>query len=85
MYMRAQMNGERTDSPGKEEERTIVVALRFGVHGNELQAEECINRVQRMLQVEMHRPIEIVASAYTTNGGTVSHRGTNSVAELLRR
>lgn len=68
----------------KEDDRVVVMALRFNSHGAELQIGPTMNRIQHMLSIQMHREMEIAGFAFGSGDGIVSENGTLTLIDLVK-
>lgn len=55
---------ESEASPEAERERQLSFRVGFSSFGTKPAARATIDRVQKMLEVELHRPVEVTARRY---------------------
>jgi hypothetical protein len=69
--------------PVKNEDRVIVMALRFNSHGTQVQIEPTMRRIQHMISIQMHREMELAGFAFTSGDNIVSENGDLTLEDLL--
>ena len=70
--------------PTKDEDHVVVMALKFNSHGSSVQIEPTMHRIQHMLSIQMHRGMELVGFAFTSNDSVISENGSLTLEDLLR-